>query len=97
MRRDFETTFLPPGENEDNLESDSDAELDIEATGSYVDKYSLTPVKFSGVEIHPAGASDEISPEEVCWRLESEGVVKVAPVILSHILPEHAASHKLLH
>lgn len=46
---------------------------------SYVDNYSLTPVKFSEVEIHPAGASDEISPEEVCWRLESEGVVKVAP------------------
>lgn len=83
MRRSLETTFLPPGENEDNLERDSDAGPDIEATGggggSYVDKYSLTPVKFSGVEIHPAGASDEISPEEVCWRLESEGVVKVAP------------------
>lgn len=46
---------------------------------SYVDNYSLTPVKFSEVEIHPAGARDEISPEEVCWRLESEGVVKVAP------------------
>ncbi len=83
MRRSLETTFLPPGENEDNLERDSDAGPDIEATGggggSYVDNYSLTPVKFSGVEIHPAGASDEISPEEVCWRLESEGVVKVAP------------------
>lgn len=83
MRRSLETTFLPLGENEDNLESDSDAGSDIEATGggggSYVDNYSLTPVKFSGVEIHPAGASDEISPEEVCWRLESEGVVKVAP------------------
>lgn len=82
MRRSLETTFLPPGENEDNLERDSDAELDIEATGgggSYVDNYSLTPVKFSEVEIHPAGASDEISPEEVYWRLESEGVVKVAP------------------
>lgn len=80
--RSLETTFLPPGENEDNLERDSDAELDIEATwggDSYVDNYSLTPVKFSEVEIHPAGASDEISPEEVCWRLESEGVVKVAP------------------
>ena len=51
----------------------------IGGSGSYVDNYSLTPVKFSGVEIHPAGASDEISPEEVCWRLESEGVVKVAP------------------
>ena len=82
MRRSLEATFLPPGENEDNLERDSDAELDIEATGgsgSYVDNYSLTPVKFSEVEIHPAGASDEISPEEVYWRLESEGVVKVAP------------------
>ena len=82
MRRSLETTFLPPGENEDNLERDSDAELDIEATGgggSYVDNYSLTPVKFSEVEIHPAGASDEISPEEVYWRLESERVVKVAP------------------
>ena len=82
MRRSLETTFLPPGENEDNLERDSGAGPDIEATGgggSYVDNYSLTPVKFSGVEIHPAGASDEISPEEVCWRLESEGVVKVAP------------------
>lgn len=82
MRRSLETTFLPLGESEDNLESDSDAEIDIEATGgggSYVDNYSLTPVKFSGVEIHPAGASDEISPEEVYWRLESEGVVKVAP------------------
>ena len=44
-----------------------------------VENPSLTPVKFSGVEIHPAGASDEISPEEVCWRLESEGAVKVAP------------------
>ena len=82
MRRSLETTFLPPGENEDNLERDSDAELDVEATGgggSYVDNYSLTPVRFSEVEIHPAGASDEISPEEVCWRLESERVVKVAP------------------
>lgn len=82
MRRSLETTFLPPGENEDNLERDSDAGPDIEATGgggSYVDNYSLTPVKFSGVEIHPAGASDEISPEEIYWRLESEGVVKVAP------------------
>ncbi len=82
MRRSLETTFLPPGENEDNLERDSGAGPDIEATGgsgSYVDNYSLTPVKFSGVEIHPAGASDEISPEEACWRLESEGVVKVAP------------------
>ena len=83
MRRSLEATFLPSGENEDNLERDSDAELDIEATGgggdSYVDNYSLTPVKFSEVEIHPAGASDEISPEEVYWRLESERVVKVAP------------------
>lgn len=83
MRRSLEVTFLPPGENEDNLERDSDAGPDIEATGgggdSYVDNYSLTPVKFSEVEIHPAGACDEISPEEVCWRLESEGVVKVAP------------------
>lgn len=33
MRRDFESTFLPSGENEDNLERDSDAKLDIEATG----------------------------------------------------------------
>lgn len=32
MRRDFETTFLLPGESEDNLERDSDAELDVEAT-----------------------------------------------------------------
>ena len=32
MRRSLETTFLPPGENEDNLEMVSDAELDIEAT-----------------------------------------------------------------
>ena len=52
MRRSLETTFLPPGENEDNLERDSDAGPDIEATGgggdSYVDNYSLTPVKFSG-------------------------------------------------
>ena len=32
MRRDFETTFLPPGESEYNLERDSDAELDVEAT-----------------------------------------------------------------
>lgn len=82
MRRSLETTFLLPGESEDNFERDSDAELDVEATGgggSYVDNYSLTPVKFSEVEIHPAGAGDEISPEEVCWRLESEGVVKVAP------------------
>ena len=36
MRRSLETTFLPPGENEDNLERDSDAELDIEATGGGV-------------------------------------------------------------
>lgn len=36
MRRSLETTFLPPGENEDNLERDSDAELDIEATGGAV-------------------------------------------------------------
>lgn len=82
MRRGFETTFLLPGESEDNLERDSDAELDVGATwggDSYVDNYSLTPLKFSEVEIHPAGARDEISPEEVCWRLESEGVVKVAP------------------
>lgn len=68
MRRSLEITFLPPGESEDNLERDSDPESDIEATGeggdSYVDNYSLTPVKFSKVEIHPAGASDEISPEE---------------------------------
>ena len=83
MRRSLEATFLPSGENEDNLERDSDAGSDIEATGgggdSYVNNYSLTPVKFSEVEIHPAGASDEISPEEVYWRLESERVVKVAP------------------
>lgn len=32
MRRDFESTFLPPGESEDNLERDLDSELDIEAT-----------------------------------------------------------------
>lgn len=31
--RSLETTFLPPGENEDNLERDSDAGPDIEATG----------------------------------------------------------------
>lgn len=32
MRRGFETTFLLPGESEDNLERDSDAELDVGAT-----------------------------------------------------------------
>lgn len=36
MRRSLETTFLPPGENEDNLERDSDAGPDIEATGGVV-------------------------------------------------------------
>lgn len=32
MRRSLETTFLLPGESEDNLERDSDAELDVGAT-----------------------------------------------------------------
>lgn len=32
MRRSLETAFLPPGESEDNLERDSDAELDVGAT-----------------------------------------------------------------
>ena len=32
MRRSPETTVLPPGENEDNLERDSDAELNVGAT-----------------------------------------------------------------
>ena len=43
--RSLETTFLPPGENEDNLERDSDAGPDIEATGR-VDRKStrLNPV-----------------------------------------------------
>ena len=98
MRRSLETAFLPPGESEDNLERDSDAELDVGATwggDSYVDNYSLTSLESSEVEIHPAGASDEISPEEVCWRLESEGVVKVAPR-LDEQLADEKGRHNII-
>jgi len=43
MRRSLETTFLPLGESEDNLERDSDSELDIEATGGVI-RMSITIV-----------------------------------------------------
>ena len=48
---------------------------------SYTDEYSLVQTRTleDETEIRPAAADDEISPEEAVRRLESDGVVKVAP------------------
>ena len=53
----------------------------LKESSSYTDEYSLVQTRTleDETEIRPAAADDEISPEEAVRRLESDGVVKVAP------------------